>query len=42
MILPREAMPHAAGKDGMIKRLTKLLTLARSIEMKAFDFKKDN
>jgi hypothetical protein len=41
-IFPRDAIPQAAGKDGMIKRFTKLLILALSIEMKAFDFKKES
>jgi hypothetical protein len=35
-------MPHGAGKEGIIKRLTKLLILALNIEIKAFDFRKDN
>jgi hypothetical protein len=39
-IFPREAIPHGAGNEGMMKRLTKELILALNIEMKAFDFKK--
>ena len=35
-------MPHGAGNDGMIKRLTKELILALNIETKAFDFRKDS
>ena len=35
-------MPQGAGNEGIIKRFTRLLTLALNIEMKAFDFRKDN
>ena len=39
-IFPKEAIPHGAGNEGMMKRLTNELILALNIEIKAFDFKK--
>jgi hypothetical protein len=42
MIFPREAIPLGAGKEGIKNLLIKLLNLALSIEIKAFDFKKES
>jgi hypothetical protein len=41
-IFPKEAIPHGAGNEGIMKRLIKELILALNIETKAFDFRKDS